>query len=207
MSSISKHHPKKRTWTVNPHYFCHFCRYIFPRPDLEIFKLFMFLTNVVWGFGFCTDCTGPEIDGEHEFTVKHSTWHGPRKKDTHGNKFRTHKLESWDRFRHFVKYCLFGHQNSSSNTSTGVCCLSHSLFIHSLRIYWLPVMCQSLFGHRAWCRAFMVLVFQETVINKESCYGRSSFCLLYALPASLSYPAVLRQAPLGTWLWFQTRCI
>lgn len=41
MSSISKHRPKKRTRTVNPHYFCH---YSFPGPDLEILNYSCFLS-------------------------------------------------------------------------------------------------------------------------------------------------------------------
>lgn len=41
MSSISKHRPKKRTRTVNPHYFCH---YSFPGPDLEILNYLCFLS-------------------------------------------------------------------------------------------------------------------------------------------------------------------
>lgn len=62
----------------------------------------MFLINVVLGFGLYIDYTSPEIDGEHEFTVKHSSEHILRK-NIHGNKFRTHKLERWSKFRHFSK--------------------------------------------------------------------------------------------------------
>lgn len=164
----------------------------------------MFLPNVVWGLGFCIDCTGPEIDGEHEFTVKHSSWHRPRRKIHMVINSELIKLESWDRFRHFVKHCLFGHQNPSSDTSTVVCCLSHSSSIHSLHIYWLPSMCQSLFGHRAQCPAFMVLVFQEDSDKQgELLWQEYPLC-----PSSLIiFPCSSKASPLGTWLWLHTRCI
>lgn len=70
--------------------------------------------------------------------------------------------------------------------------IHHSL-IHSLRIYWLPSMCQSL-GIEHGALPSWYLCSRKTVINKESCRGRSILC---ALPGSLSSPAVLRQAPWG----------
>lgn len=46
------------------------------------FKLFMFLINVLLGFGLYIDCVGPEVDGGHKFIVKYLSQHTLRQKYT-----------------------------------------------------------------------------------------------------------------------------
>lgn len=67
MSSISKHQEKE--FELSTHIILVITSFL--RLTLR-FKLFMFLINVVLGIALCTEYyTNPEIDDEHEFTVKH----------------------------------------------------------------------------------------------------------------------------------------
>lgn len=50
-----------------------------PGIDLEFVLNIRVSYQFVLGFGLYIDYTGPKIDGEHEFTVKHSSQHVLRK--------------------------------------------------------------------------------------------------------------------------------
>lgn len=98
--------------------------------NVVLFILFFF--NVVLELCVGIDYTGPETDNEDEFTVQHPSQCILKK--IHGDKFRTYKLRSLDKFRHFPKHRLFGHQNSSSTVACYFIQLSINLFIQQVFI-------------------------------------------------------------------------
>lgn len=96
MSSISKHNNKRKNLNCHPPFIVVVTSLL--RLTLS-FKLFMFLINVV----LFIDYTGPEINGEHQFTVNIHHYIDLENIYIQYNKFRTHKLGSWSKFRHFSK--------------------------------------------------------------------------------------------------------